>query len=393
MSANLQAAATPVQDAEVNPIRVMVVDDSVVVRGLVSRWLNADSEIEVLSTQRNGALAVAEMPRSMPDVVVLDIEMPEMDGMTALPQLLKIKPDCRVIMASTLTLRNAEISLKALALGAADYVAKPETNSGVTTSGDFQRELLEKVRALGASARTRPAARARVIAPVSSPNTAPGAVARAPVPAPAAKVSADFTLRQYTRSVPKILVIGSSTGGPQALLELTKSIAPAIDGVPVVITQHMPPTFTSILAGHIMNACGRPCAEAKHNEVLKPGHIYVAPGGKHLRIGKNGADICALLDDGPAVNFCKPAVDPMFESVVEHFGRAVLATVLTGMGADGREGARAIADAGGNVIAQDEETSVVWGMPGAAANAGVCCDVLPLKDIGPRIARALKGQP
>ncbi len=371
-------------------IRVMVVDDSVVVRGLVSRWLDALSGIEIVASHRNGALAVADVEKSVPDVVVLDIEMPEMDGLTALPLLLKARPNLKVIMASTLTHRNAEISMRALSLGATDYIAKPEGNHGVSTSADFQRELCDKVRALGGAALARvraPAGEARAV-PARAP-AATGAPAAAPAGAPAGEET--FTLRRTTPGLPRILAVGSSTGGPQALLEVMGSIAPALDRVPVVITQHMPPTFTAILAKHLETATGRLCKEAEHGEVIKDGNIYVAPGGKHFLLHRVDGAVTVKLDEGPAVNFCKPAVDPMFDCVVDLYGAAALALVLTGMGSDGRDGGRRIADAGGNVVAQDKETSVVWGMPGAAAMAGICCAVLPLPQIGPRIVRFLKG--
>jgi two-component system chemotaxis response regulator CheB len=357
----------------------MVVDDSVVVRGLVSRWLNAIPEIDIVSSHRNGALAVADVLRSNPDVVVLDIEMPEMDGLTALPKLLEAKPGLKVIMASTLTRRNAEISLRALSLGATDYIAKPESNHGITTSQDFQRELVDKVKALGGAA--RPAVRPRALGGASA------ATSLGPT-----DDAEEFTLRPFKPVVPKILVVGSSTGGPQALLAVMKSIAPAIDRLPVVITQHMPETFTAILAGHIATATGRVCKEADHNEVLVAGQIYVAPGGFHLRLDRLEQDFVAKLDEGAPINYCRPSVDPLFETATSLCRNAVLALVLTGMGHDGSDGALAIANSGGNVIAQDKATSVVWGMPGAAAMSGACCAVLPLDEIGPRLVRAIGGR-
>jgi two-component system chemotaxis response regulator CheB len=387
MTFSAAASAQCSDPSQPDEIRVMVVDDSVVVRGLVSRWLKAMPGLNVVSSQRNGALAVADVPRSLPDVVVLDIEMPEMDGLTALPKMLEAKPDLKVIMASTLTRRNAETSLRALSLGAADYIPKPETNSGVTTSEEFRRELTDKVVAIGRS--MKPAARDGAVrhAPVA------GAAVKEPDrQKPASSVEPQgISLRSFNPVLPKVVVIGSSTGGPQALFEVTKAIAPATSRLPVVITQHMPPTFTAILAEHISKTSGTTCKEAEHEEVLRPGQFYVAPGGKHLTLAQGGDGLCAMLDDGPPINFCKPAVDPLFESAAALFKGAVLGVILTGMGSDGREGSRLIADAGGNIIAQDKDTSVVWGMPGAAAEAGVCAAVLPLAQIGPRIVRAISG--
>lgn len=387
------ARSTSSAGAVTNPIRVMVVDDSVVIRGLVGRWIDEDPNLAVVASHRNGRLAVEDVTRSNPDVVILDIEMPEMDGLTALPLLLEKKRNLVVVVASTLTRRNAEISLKALSLGAADYVPKPENNSQVTTSVDFRRELVEKVLSLGQRARSRGAVRT---APsglsISGRNPALGRPADASArPEPSRGRSSSFTIRSYSSVRPRILAIGSSTGGPQALNTLFGEIGSAIGQVPVVITQHMPPTFTAILAEHLAKSAGRPAAEGKDGEVLKPGRIYVAPGGKHMVLAKQGGEVVVKLNDNPPVNFCKPAVDPLFKSVVETFGNATLAVVLTGMGADGADGVTEIGKVGGSVIAQDEETSVVWGMPGAAAHTGMCSDVLPLPEIGRKVARILLG--
>ncbi|MBO0346883.1 protein-glutamate methylesterase/protein-glutamine glutaminase [Roseibium limicola] len=385
-----------------DPIKVMVVDDAVVIRGLLSRWLDADEGLKVVSSQRNGKLAVDDIERSNPDVVVLDIEMPEMDGMTALPLMLAKKRDLVVIMASTLTRRNAEISLKALSLGAADYVPKPESNSEVTTSVDFRRELIEKVKALGARTRRMrapvrsmraetSAGRVNSQAPVgrlsAARETLRGTSSAAPVPAQAKS----FTLRPYSSARPRILAIGSSTGGPQALQKVMREIGSAVHDIPVVITQHMPPTFTSILAEHVGKAALRPSKEGVDGEVLRPGEIYVAPGGKHMILEKDGGAVKIRLTDGAPVNFCKPAVDPLFDSVAKAFGSATLGLILTGMGHDGAAGVKTIAAGGGSIITQDEASSVVWGMPGAAANTGMCSDVLPLDEIGSKIIRILKG--
>lgn len=376
-----------------DPIRVMVVDDSVVIRGLVGRWLDEEPNLAVVASHRNGRLAVDDVLRSNPDVVILDIEMPDMDGLTALPLLIEKKKNLVVVVASTLTRRNAEISLKALSLGAADYVPKPESNSGVTTSAEFRRELIEKVINLGQRARKRglpgqtlggrPMARSLTGAMQSNAPSAPSAL-RASRPA-------SFTIRSYSSVRPRILAIGSSTGGPQALNTLFGEIGSSIGMVPVVITQHMPPTFTAILAEHITKAAGRPASEGRDGEVIQPGHIYVAPGGKHMLLVKNGNDVVVKLSDAPPVNFCKPAVDPLFKSVAEIYGTATLAVVLTGMGSDGAEGVRKIGEIGGSAIAQDEETSVVWGMPGAAAHTGMCSDVLPLHEIGRKVSKILLG--
>ena len=188
-----------------------------------------------------------------------------------------------------------------------------------------------------------------------------------------------------------MLLIGSSTGGPQALMTLVAEIGPVIDRFPVLITQHMPPTFTTILAEHLARASHRPAHEAVDGEIVKAGRIYLAPGGRHMRVVRHGADAAIALDDGPPVNFCKPAVDPLFTSAIDVWQGGILAVVLTGMGSDGMRGGKEIVAAGGSVIAQDEASSVVWGMPGAAANAGICAAILPLNQIAPKLVRLFSG--
>lgn len=371
------------------PLRVMVVDDSAVIRGLISRWLEAEPDLTVAASVRTGLDAVHQIVRVSPDVVVLDIEMPDMDGITALPLLLEKKRDLVIIMASTLTRRNAEISFKALALGASDYIPKPESTREITAADVFKRDLIEKIRHLGARLR-RPAV-------VPSPSLAPVAQpARAVLPRTSAGTMPPVAhpklmIRPFSSVAPRVLVIGSSTGGPQALMTLVAHIGPVIDRFPVLITQHMPPTFTTILAEHLARTSGRPAHEAIDGEIIKPGRIYLAPGGMHMRVARSGASAVIALDDGPQINFCKPAVDPLFSSAVDIWQSGTMAVVLTGMGADGAGGGKAIVAAGGSVIAQDEATSVVWGMPGAVANAGICAAVLPLDQIAPKLVRLFSG--
>jgi two-component system chemotaxis response regulator CheB len=409
-------AASLAQARGDGPIRVMVVDDAVVVRGLISRWLEEAGGFEVVARHRTGALAVADMERANPDVVILDIEMPDMDGIEALPLILKRKRNCAVIMASTLTRRSAEISLKCLSLGALDYVPKPESNRDITTSVAFRQEIVDKARHLGRRAQALrhapssgpPSAREerpesglrkgpgrggyraeQAIAPVAG-----GFLARergALVHAPDAAARPGITLRPLASVPPRILLIGSSTGGPQALNLLLSGIAPLIDRVPVLITQHMPATFTTILAEHLGRTSGKASAEAVHGEPIRPGRIYVAPGGRHMLVRRSEGHAVLVLDDGPAVNFCKPAVDPMFTSAAQVFGAAVMAVVLTGMGSDGMQGAAEVVTAGGSVLAQDEATSVVWGMPGAVAQAGHCAALLPIDEIAPKLKRLFAG--
>jgi len=373
------------------PLRVMIVDDSAVVRGLTKRWLEAEPDIQVVESVGNGAIAVRAVERSRPEIVILDIEMPEMDGMTALPELLKIAPDLRVIMASTLTERNATISIQALSKGACDYVPKPASGA-LHAAETYRQDLIAKIRGHGASrrrARKEPPATARpnidvaVSAKVASapsgnwPTLKPGeAVKTRPLPA--------ALLR------PEVIAIGSSTGGPQALFAVMGVLKTQI-GLPILITQHMPPTFTTILAEHLGRISGLKAAEAKDGEPVTGGRIYVAPGDFHMTVQSDGLRKQIKLNQDPPENFCRPAVDPMFRSIAKVFGSRVLAIVLTGMGGDGAQGARPIVDAGGVVIAQNEATSVVWGMPGAVTQAGLAHAVLPLDEIGPAILRVVGG--
>ena len=361
----------------------MVVDDSVVIRGLISRWVNAEADMEVVASLRTGLDAVNQLDRIKPDVAVLDIEMPELDGISALPQLLAKKRDLIIIMASTLTRRNAEISFKALSLGASDYIPKPESTREAAAAEIFHHDLIQKIRAFGAKVR-------RAAPVVASPSLAPALPAGRPAPRPAVPHPA-LMKRAFGTLIPRVLVIGSSTGGPQALMTLVTELASAIDRCPVLITQHMPPTFTTILAEHLARSSRRPAHEGIDGEPVKPGTIYLAPGGRHMRVVRRGAEAAIALDDGPSVNFCKPAVDPLFTSAIDVWQGAVLAVILTGMGSDGMRGGKEIVAAGGSVIAQDEATSVVWGMPGAAANAGICAAILPLNQIAPKVVRVFAG--
>jgi two-component system chemotaxis response regulator CheB len=372
------AVARP-RDAADGPIRVMLVDDSAFIRGMIGRWIADLPDIAVVASHSNGRRAADDVARSQPDVIVLDIEMPEMDGLTALPLILERRPGTTVIVASTLSRRGAEVSLRALTLGAADYIPKPDAATGLASAADFRTDLIAKIRSLGARRTRRLPAR-------SSP-----AAAERPVRPAVDKSRLPVATRHVAAAPVRLVVIGSSTGGPQALTRLFGDAGQALARVPVLVVQHMPPTFTAILAEHIGKAAGRPAAEGVDGEALRPGRIYVAPGGRHMLIaGKAGEAVIRLTDD-PPVNFCKPAVDPLFSSAAHSFGAGALAIVLTGMGSDGAKGAAAIAEAGGAVIAQDEATSVVWGMPGAAVAAGACSEVLSLSDIGPRVARILTG--
>jgi len=408
------------------PFRVMVVDDSAIIRGFLSRYLSEDPDIEVVTTANNGIVALRHLSNYDVEAVVLDIEMPEMDGMTALPKMIDIQPDLMVVMASTLTRKNAEISLKAVQMGAVDYVPKPETARSVNANIDFRRELVEKVKAwAGRRRRKRGEALPASVSHQSLGNTekaisgkaASGFVTvdrtkRKPQgftsvprrggkdgataspgsssPGPSSK-SEPITLVKASTARPRILAIGSSTGGPQALMKFFEQFDKA-PSVPIVITQHMPATFTAILAQHLGQSTSWPSAEAVDGASLKPGEIVLAPGGKHMVVEKKGSDMCVRLTDDPPENFCKPAVDPLLRSVAKAYGSAGLCVILTGMGHDGLKGGRDLVKAGGTVVAQDEATSVVWGMPGAVATAGLCAEVSPLEGLGKSVYRRLEGK-
>jgi two-component system chemotaxis response regulator CheB len=345
----------------------MVVDDSVVVRGLIARWIGEEDAFEVVTTAANGQAAVDALDRVEPDIVLLDLEMPEMDGVTALPRLLKRRPGLKVIVVSTLTQRNAAISLRCLSLGALDYLGKPAGHRQVTTSPTFKIELLEKLRAL-AGARVQPA---RPPLRIAAAAQRPGLRA--------------------VRTKPHCLLIGASTGGPRAVEEVLVGLGSALQRVPVLVVQHMPPMFTGVFADHLRVQVGVRACEPEDGEPLVPGTVYIAPGGRHMGLSVGLGDPVIRLDDGPPVNFCRPAVDVLFRDAAGIFGPAALAVVLTGMGSDGTEGARALTQTGAAVFVQDEATSTIWGMPGSVAKAGLAQDILPLEAIGPTLMGHIVG--
>ena len=374
-------------------VRVMVVDDSAVVRGLITRMLEEDPAFVVAASVGNGQMAISALERHDIEVVVLDIEMPVMDGLTALPKLLKVDPDLQIIMASTLTLKNADISMRALEAGAADYIPKPTSSRELSGGLDFKHELLGKVRALAARRRRKKGG----LRPIpSAPAYAAPSAGAAPSPAapPALATRPNFgrgtgpiTLRQAAHEIPEVIAIGSSTGGPQALFSVFGAIKAGTVHQPILITQHMPPTFTTILAEHISRVSGWKAAEAQDGEIITSNRIYVAPGDFHMLVEVKGGDKVVRITKDPPENFCRPSVDPMLRSISAAWGRRVLAVILTGMGSDGAKGGQVVVDNGGTVIAQDEASSVVWGMPGAAAGAGICSAILPLSEIPQYISR------
>ena len=337
-------------------IRVLVVDDSLVIRHLVSQALGEDPGIEVVGAESNGAAALAAIPKLRPDVVTLDIEMPVMDGLEALRRIRKEHAGLRTIMFSTLTTRGASATFEALALGADDYVAKAANAGSLDRSlAALRSELIPKIRQFFAVGEAGPAPQP---------------------PKAASPAAAPRNLR--------VLAIGVSTGGPQALSNLIP-LLPADLRLPVLIVQHMPPMFTRLLAERLQGASKLQVAEAADGMEVAPGRVIVAQGNHHLRVRRCGSSVVAALDQGPQENSCRPAVDVMFRSVAETYGSGVLAVVLTGMGSDGLNGMRALKTAGAYSIVQDQATSVVWGMPGAIAQAGLADRILPLDRIVPAV--------
>lgn len=341
--------------------RVLLVDDSAFFRKVVTDGLGADPSIEIVGTASNGRLALSRIPQVNPDVVVLDVEMPEMDGLQTLGALRRIYPKLPVVMFSSLTERGAQTTVDALLLGANDYVTKPTA----ADAKDRIRELLRKVKAVAgmpAGASTRPGATGDGKAGVYPP---------------------------YGPMAPDVLLIGSSTGGPNALAAVFAGL-PADLPVPILIVQHMPPMFTRCLAERLTSSSAIKTVEGADGMTIEPGHAYIAPGDFHMRPVRAGTKIQLALDKEPPENSCRPAVDVMFRAAADVWGRGILATILTGMGQDGYRGAQVIREKGGRVWAQDEATSVVWGMPGFVARAGLTERVLPLSQIGVELARRAK---
>ncbi|MFO0233462.1 MAG: chemotaxis response regulator protein-glutamate methylesterase [Burkholderiales bacterium] len=362
-------------------IRVVVVDDSALIRSMLSSLINAQPDMECVGTA-NDPYQAREIIRNLdPDVITLDVEMPRMDGLDFLEKLMRLRP-MPVVMVSTLTERGAETTLRALALGAIDFVAKPRIGiaQGLQEMGV---EIADKLRV---------AARARIerrtVARPAPPPATPRAAGAGGTPAGTPPLVKSVPIAYSRSSTEKIVAIGSSTGGTEALREVLTQL-PA-DCPAVLVTQHMPPGFTRNFADRLNSLCRMHVKEAEHGERVLPGHVYVAPGGRHLALGRSGANYVVEIDDGPPVNRHRPSVEVLFKSVARHAGRNAIGIMLTGMGRDGADAMKELRDAGAYNIAQDEATCVVYGMPREAVATGAVHEVLPVQKIAGHVLDQLK---
>jgi len=369
-------------------VRVLIVDDSAVMRKIIASALQKDPAIEVVGFAANGLQAIEAIKTYSPDVMTLDIEMPEMDGLTALREIRKTNKYLPIIMFSTLTHNGAQAAVMALTAGASDYVGKPATSAG-SVDGAFkvlETELIPKIIGLAKRVKSR---RARELNAPDGSLPGPGLT---PIPRETTLVRslkstpAETSLPQSVIPVKPVqaICIGVSTGGPMALMQIFSQITTPLS-VPVFIVQHMPPTFTALLAARLSAAGVMTIKEAEEGEIAIAGAGYIAPGGFHMTLEKSGTKTIIHLNTEPPENSCRPAVDVLFRSAVEVYGGGLLAVMLTGMGYDGLKGCQIIATKGGQIIAQDEATSVVWGMPGAVAQAGLAHAVLPIEKMAEEI--------
>lgn len=363
-------------------IRVLVVDDAVVMRKMISEALGSDAQLEVVGTAANGKIALQKIPQVNPDILTMDIEMPEMDGIQTVRELRKTYPKLPVIMFSTLTLKGAESTFEALDAGATDYVTKP-SNVGNIAEGleRLKNELIPKIKT---HCRHIPPPPPAVGAPAATPSGSASAV-----PASAGTRFVAKTSPAPARATPPaVLCIGCSTGGPNALAAVFKDITRPLP-VPVVIVQHMPPLFTQMLAERLGKGSPLKFHEGQEGQLVEAGNVYIAPGGRHMEVRRDGAVVRLHLHDGPPENSCRPAVDVLFRSVSNVYGGATLALIMTGMGQDGLHGCTVLRERGATILDQDEATSVVWGMPGYVAEAGLAHQILPLQEIAGALLRLL----
>lgn len=353
-----------------NPIQVMLVDDSRMVRQALTEIIDQQPDMKVVASAANGKEAIHLMTENRVDVILLDVVMPVMDGITALPELLRSAPHTPIIMCSILTTKAAAVSLKALELGATDIILKP---SSMATQEAFVNELQQKIRVFANNAVTEVNNRHTPLRPVAEPLKP-------------TKEQDTWSLRPVPeRFTMQALAIGASTGGPQALLRMLHMLDEKLPAVPIFVTQHMPPTFTTILADHITSSSNIACMEAADGEKVEKNKIYLAPGDYHMEIRHINGENRIHLTQEPPENFCRPSVNPMLRSLTKIYGAHLLTVILTGMGMDGLDGCKEVIEHRGMLIAQNKQTSTVWGMPGAVAKAGLCSAILPLDDIAPYI--------
>jgi two-component system chemotaxis response regulator CheB len=343
-----------------SPVRVLIVDDSILVRKLLCETVATSPELQLAGTAASGSVALMKIPQLNPDLVTLDIEMPGLDGLQTLKEIRRLYPRLPVIMFSTLSERGAAVTLEALAMGASDFATKPRSGDAAGALSQVRGELIEKIISLGR--RTGPSA----------------ATARPSAVHPRSKRPA--------RGQVCVLAIGTSTGGPNALAEVIPRL-PGDFPVPVVIVQHMPPLFTRLLADRLNTQSSLAVREAEAGATLEPGQVWIARGDYHLAVMHKGTQVVMELNQDPPENSCRPAVDVLFRSIARVYGPGALALVMTGMGSDGARGAEVIHDAGGEVLVQDESSSVVWGMPGAVVGAGAADKICPLPEISLEVVR------
>jgi two-component system, chemotaxis family, protein-glutamate methylesterase/glutaminase len=358
--------------AEKRRIKVLIVDDSALVRSLLTDILRADPGIEVVGVASDAHIAREKIKALNPDVLTLDVEMPKMDGITFLKNLMRLRP-MPVVMVSSLTERGADVTLDALALGAVDYLSKPKIDLAATLK-DYGDELIEKIRAASkASVRALDPRRAASIATNMTSKAAHSTDAVLPKAPPPKQL----------RTTERIIAIGASTGGTEAIKEVLMRLPPDTPGV--VIAQHIPKAFSGPFAKRMNDCCQVTVYEAQDGQQVLAGHAYIAPGDKHLMVVRDGARYVCRLDDGVPVNRHKPSVDVLFRSVAQNAGRNAIGAILTGMGKDGARGLKEMLDAGSRTIAQDEATSVVWGMPGEAVSLGAAQYVMALENVAGKI--------
>lgn len=351
------------------PIRVLIVDDSALVRKILSEILGEAAGIEVVGTAQDPYIARDKIKALNPDVLTLDVEMPRMDGLTFLRNLMRLRP-MPVVMVSSLTARGAEVTLQALELGAVDFVRKPELGLAQGLQ-EYAGELIDKIRvAAGVKVRA-----------LASPSA---------TVSPSPKFSVDAVIPQSAtpsfRTTDRVLAIGASTGGTEAIKEVLLRLPPDTPGV--VIAQHIPPGFSAAFAERMNRQTGLVVKEAADGDRVMMGHAYIAPGNQHLLLVRDGARYVCRLSDGELVNRHRPSVDVLFRSVAKAAGTNACAAILTGMGADGAQGLKELYDLGVHTIAQDQATSVVWGMPGEAVKRGAASEILPLNDIASALYKA-----